>query len=91
MGVVSSKSSASQSTDTSKGEAERFYSCCGTLKQAAKFYCTINIGGVVALCSPLIDKVRIKNINFSDSEGGVEHFLTSSTRISEVEMILSSL
>ena len=43
MGVTSSKSSASRSTDTSKGEAERFYSCYGPLKQTAKSYCTIEI------------------------------------------------
>ena len=76
MGMTSLKSSASPSTGTSKSEAERFYSCCGTLKQPAKMIIASSIlRTLLYLCSPLIHIVRIKKINFSDSEGEGEYVI----------------
>ena len=88
MGMRSSKSSASPSTDTSKSEAERFYNCCGTLKQPAKMIIASSIlRKLLYLCSPLILTVRIKK-NMIVKKNMVKasmQFLTPSTRTLEVE------
>ena len=89
MGMTSSKSSASPSTDTSKSEAERFYNCCGTLKQPAKMIIAPSIlRKLLYLCSPLILTVRIKRNMIVKKNMKVKasmQFLTPSTRTLEVE------
>ena len=85
MGMTSSKSSASPSTDKSKSEAGRFYSCCGTLKQPAKMIIAPSIlRTLLYLCSPLILTVRIKKNMIVKVKASMQ-FLTPSTRTLEVE------
>ena len=85
MGMTSSKSSASPSTDTSKSEAERFYNCCGTLNQPAKMIIAPSIlRTLLYLCFPLILTVRIKKNMIVKVKASMQ-FLTPSTRTLEVE------
>ena len=83
MGMTSSKSSTSPSTDTSKSEAERFYSCCGTGPSKMIIAQSI-LRTLLYLCSPLILTVGIKKNMIVKVQASTQ-FLTPSTRILEVE------
>ena len=79
MGMTSSKGSTSPSTDTSKSEAERFYSCCGTGPSKMIIAQSI-LRTLLYLCSPLILTVGIKENMIVKVQASMQ-FLSPSTRI----------